>query len=241
MSNHGARQQKKLAQKKAKREKKRSQLARQTSDNPVIRLANCESWPIINSMLPPTMWDKGMGQLVLSRRMPNGFMATAVFLVDSYCLGVKNAFWKVLNEGQTEDLIHKMSQQQPLETVTPEHLVKVARGAVAYALNLGFPPHPDYRHAGLLLEGIDPSLCSDTFEFGKDGKPLYIRGPGENMAQATAIMQRVQKAGGDYIMVLGDPTKAFMTDDKIGLDELDEGDFDDDEETEELPPKWGNR
>ena len=52
MSKNEARRQKQLAKKKSKRDDKRTQIARQTSDNPLIRLASAESWPIVASLVP---------------------------------------------------------------------------------------------------------------------------------------------------------------------------------------------
>jgi hypothetical protein len=101
-----------------------------------------------------------------------------------YCLGVKNAFWKIMSEGEYRDVLHKIDQVGRLQEVEPAYLVKLVQEAVEYARGLGIPPHPDYSPARLLLAGIDPSLCHETFEFGKGGKPFYIRGPHESLEKA---------------------------------------------------------
>ena len=67
MSKDEARRQKQLAKKKAKRDEKRTELARQTSDNPLIRLAGAEAWPIVATLVPETLWSRGMGQLFITR------------------------------------------------------------------------------------------------------------------------------------------------------------------------------
>jgi hypothetical protein len=122
--------------------------------------------------------------------------------VDVFCLGVKNAFWKIMTESEYDEVLRRNDHVQPLEKVAPEYLAKLVEDAVQYAQALGIPPHPDYGHARLLLAGIDSSLCTDTFEFGKDGKPFYIRGPHESLAKAKVIAERIQMAGGHFSIPL---------------------------------------
>jgi hypothetical protein len=60
----------------------------------------------------------------------------------------------------------------------------------------------------MLLAGVDPSTCHEEFNFGKDGKPLYIRGPNETLLQAHVIATWVREAGGDYIVDIPDPSSS---------------------------------
>ena len=117
-----------------------------------------------------------------------------------------------------------MEATQKMRAVTPACLAKIVKGAVEYAQSFGFPPHPDYRHASTLLEGIDPSTCPNEFTFGRDGKPFYIQGPNESFAQAEAIAQRLIEAGGHYLVAAGGGEVRSLED---GFDEFDSGDEDD--------------
>jgi hypothetical protein len=63
------------------------------------------------------------------------------------------------------------------------------------------PPHPDYRQARLLLAGIDPALCTDTFTFGKDGKPFYISGPHDSPEKFKIITHKLSLASGKSAVV----------------------------------------
>jgi hypothetical protein len=201
MSKNEARRQKQLAKRKAKRDQKRTQMARQSSDNPLIRLAEAESWPIVDALVPETLWSRGIGQLILTRRLPDGRLALGNFLVDVFCLGVKNAYWEIISEWDFDVLKRRLEEMGPLHAATPEQFAKVVLGAVDYALALGIPPHPDFRHAKMLLAGIDPSKCSDTFTFGKDGKPFYINGPHDSPEKIKVIMHKIRLAGGASMMM----------------------------------------
>jgi hypothetical protein len=200
---HGARQQKKLAKQKAKRAEKRSQLMRRDSNDPTIRLRSAEKWPVVQALVGKGLWKDGIGYLVLARQEAEGRLIHAFFLVDVYCLGVKDTFWDAGSPGEFKDNVRKLEEAQPMVSIDPACLVKIVRGAVEYALSHGFRPHPEFRHTVMLLQGIDPAACSREFTFGHDGKPLYIQGPNETPEQARAIMERVQAEGGHYMIEVG--------------------------------------
>jgi hypothetical protein len=198
-----ARRQKSLAKKKAKREDRRAHLARLHSPDPTVSLATCADWPIIACMIPENLWEKGIGQLIIARRMPDGRVALGNLLVDTFCLGVKNALCKLLAPAQFHEHVDGVKRNLgDYRDVAPEYFAKLVYDAVAYARALGFEPHPDYRAASLLLAGIDASRCSESFQFGKDGKPFYVRGPHESIARAQGIGERVSAAGGHFIVPL---------------------------------------
>jgi hypothetical protein len=228
---HGARQQKKIAKQKARRSAKRFTLHQRTSKDPTVRLQQAERWPVVRAVMGEALWDQGLGSLVMARQEPGGGLVMAVFLVDVYCLGVKNAFWRPGSPNDLNELIRHVEQTQRTVPIEPACLVKIVKGAVEYARSFGLSPHPDYRHASMLLEGIDPSTCPKEFTFGKDGKPFYIRGPNESLAQAEAIMRRVTDAGGHFLV--GGPVTEMeglpITEEE--MDQLEELDEEDDDES----------
>lgn len=217
---HGSREQKRLAKAKAKRVAKRRQAARRNSPDPTIRLMGADGWPIAACVAPENLWDMGLGHLVIARKTPDGQLACAIFLVDVYCLGIKNAMWTILGQSEFRDLCRKLEGEARLAPVTPEHLAKLIYCAADYGQSLGFPPHRDFRHAQRLLAGIDPSQCPDEFEFGKEGRPLYIRGPGETLNEARMIVARVQAQSGDYVLPLRDSEVPPESIDRADLAEI---------------------
>ena len=203
--NHGARQQKKVAKQKAKRSEKRSNLIRRTSSDPTVRLQSAEKWPVVQALVATNLWKDGLGYLMIARQESEGRLIFAVFLVDVYCLGVKNAFWQAGTPGDFKDLIQKVQTTQAMSPISPPGLVKIVKGALEYALSFGFRPHPDFRHAAMLLEGIDAATCPQEFTFGRDGRPFYIQGPNESPEQARAIMERILSAGGHFLVEVPGP------------------------------------
>src|ERR1700722_12170737 len=99
-----------------------------------------------------------MGWVGLSRRFLDGDVAFAVFLVDAYCLGVKDAMSGVIERSEYDTRIAgRMRSEFGSQDVTPAAARKLVEGAVDYARKLGFAPHSDYQRAKLLFGAIDPA------------------------------------------------------------------------------------
>jgi hypothetical protein len=78
-------------------------------------------------------------------------------------------------------------------------------GGVSYARGLGFEPHEDYRKAKKIFGEIDSSGCSRDFDYGRDGKPLYIAGPNDTLLfQQRVFRTLVRTCGkGNFHFVTG--------------------------------------
>lgn len=199
------RRQKKLARKAAKRKKA---LAAKRKEIPgrgdLVALA--AGMPIHECLIPRVLYEQGIGNVVISRKMPNGDIAAGFFLVDIYCLGVKNCFFAVIPPAAYAQRIGRLVQEERAEYAEPACTVKLIEGSVAYAEGLGFHPHRDYLTAKGIFGSIDPTTCPKEFEFGKDGKPFYISGPNETHADSGRIIATLtRKVGPDgfhYMMGL---------------------------------------
>jgi hypothetical protein len=76
--------QKKLAKKKQKRG------ATVKIVTPSMRKAKpYAGYPIHECLIPDNLFDSGLGELVVTRRIPNGDIAMSAFVIDVFCLGVK--------------------------------------------------------------------------------------------------------------------------------------------------------
>jgi len=195
--------QKKLARKAAKRKKAMAGRRRETfGKRDLVTFA--AGMPIHECLIPRVLFDQGIGNVVISRRMPNGDIAAAFFLVDIFCLGVKDCFFTVIPQGTFGQKIDQFVQEEGAEHAEPSCTVKLIEDAVAYAEGLGFHPHKDYLTAKGIFGSIDPTTCPKEFEFGKDGKPLYISGPNETQADSERIiatlMRKLGPGGFDYLM-----------------------------------------
>jgi len=200
--------QKKLEKKKRKLTKKSLSLGVHLRD----AASNYSSFPIHECFSPNSLFETGIGYVIVTRRAPDGNIAISAFVVDVYCLGVKNALFKVSIESEYENTIKPRlmgyNQGQDFENIHPACARKLVEGAVLYANELGFSPHRDYKGAKDIFGDIDISSCPVKYEYGKDGVPFYIRGPNESVAQAKRIVDQLSARCGEgnynYLAMLDD-------------------------------------
>ncbi|MFO0967400.1 MAG: hypothetical protein U0793_17715 [Gemmataceae bacterium] len=205
MATDPRKRQKKLAKKVAKRKEKHHLLIREKCLGLAERLAAASRHPILHAGIASTLWNQGIGQAYLSRELPNGSIAFATFLIDRYCLGVKNAHADIVGRFSYEsDFLPRVKDA---ETAAPAKVRKLVEDAVEYARKLGFAPHPDYHKAKAIFGDIDPAACDETFEFGKDGKPLFINGPYDTPDRCRQIISTLERSRGrdGYHFVVGGP------------------------------------
>lgn len=154
------------------------------------------------------LFEAGIGHVVVCRHHPTrGETEVGVFLVDTFCLGVKDAFLTILPSSEVEELLEKVFGDEAKEALAPACARKLIEDAIAYALTLGLAPHPDYKKAARVLGGIDARECDTVFTFGKDGKPLYFQGPHDSPARVQQILLalRTRCGEGNYHFILGGP------------------------------------
>jgi Domain of unknown function (DUF1841) len=180
--------------------------------------------PLHACLVQDSIFESGMGMVFLSRKTGGRDLALSGFLVDAYCLGVKDAMFRELDEDQMQELFDAAGATAPLTPVDPPYARKLLRDAAAYAQSLGLQPHPDYATAELLFGDVAADACDVVFEFGLEGRPFYVPGPGESPTQVRRRLDRLSRRLGHDGFDVGTP------EDPIGmLDEFDDDELDDDE------------
>ena len=165
--------------------------------------------PIHKCLVPASLFEHGLGTLVFSRALPNGHIALSLFLLDMFCLGVKNAFFTMGTKLEYEAHLSGCSISQGLEPMHPACFRKLVEGGVAYAQELGFNPHADYVVARQIFGDVDSAACPTRFEYGREGKPLYVSGPHETSAQVRATLDQLERhlgPGNFHYLVLAHQT-----------------------------------
>jgi hypothetical protein len=160
---------------------------------------------------PKELFERGIGQVVVARFKGGGQRVEAgVFLVDAWCLGVKDAFFTELTPAtfQTK-LLDRIQGECTLVPIEPACARKLIEQAVQYSAAFGFAPHPDYKQAARVFGGIKAADCPQSFTFGKDGKPLYIQGPHASPEQAERDLAQLRRRSGEgnYHYVVGAPVQ----------------------------------
>ena len=90
------RRQKALLKKRRKDRERRKKQARFSDSgeysNSVRLIKNAKNYPLHECLIDKEWQDRGLAQILFSRRQPNNKLIFGVYLVDIYCLGLKNTY-----------------------------------------------------------------------------------------------------------------------------------------------------
>jgi len=156
------------------------------------RIQHADDYPVEACYLNADWKEQGLARIVVTRSQENGKIMVGAFLVDTFCLGVKNAF---CNEGlgrrQIENqLLRGYYQNEEPTRVGINYVKEIIYGAVDYARGLGFDPHPDFELSRHVLGSEEIDRTRNLKFGGPEGKPLYVAGPDDD---AATILQKLRK------------------------------------------------
>jgi hypothetical protein len=192
--------QKQLAKKKKKRKmKKTATVSAVGGSSNALRLAKQSAiMPIHECLVSEELFDgNGIGSVVISRKMSGADFAISVILLDVFCLGVKNAFFRVVSSTEYGELINHIGMNETLKSVEPACARKLVEECIEYARKIGFKPHPDYEPVQYIFGDIEVDSCTESYTFGKGGKPFYIAGPHDDTAKVRRILKTLQESCGE--------------------------------------------
>lgn len=191
--------QKALLKKRRKDKERRKKRLRSSGSNEyshkVRLIKNAKTYPLFECMIDEGWQDRGLAQILISRRQPNNKLIFGVYLVDIYCLGLKNTFCNA-NISPEEYKRIKLSsfKDTVLIPCLPAKACRIIIGAIEYAKRLGFEPQKDFYLSKFILDGLPDTDCDFTLEFGREGKPFYIAGPDDDFK---TIIDTLRKSVGE--------------------------------------------
>ena len=176
----------------------------------------------------------GICSIVVARQHTSGNLTFGIYLVDIFCLGLKNSN-PVFNkpEYEYEDLLDKIFSTHMYGKTQIDYVLahNIIYGAVAYAEDLGFKPEKDWIFSQMILEEDTEDIELIEVEFGKNGKPYFINGPYDNVQKVVNTLKKsVGEGNFEMTYILGDPGRF---DDEFDFDDDDDED-DDDDDTEDV-------
>jgi hypothetical protein len=153
----------------------------------VLRAAQA---PIRYCLLTESLFETGMGTLILARGATPHHLAFGAFLLDVFCLGIKDVTFESLESDEFDRYVDVTDAGSPLASVDPSDARKLLRDLASWSQSIGFPPHRDFAPVERLFGDVSADASEMDFQFGSDGKPLYIPGPFDS---ATLIRRRMEQ------------------------------------------------
>jgi len=156
--------------------------------------------PFYECLMPHNLFDTGIGNLLITKVTPQGEIAVCSFIVDVYCLGVKQVLFKTLSLPEYENIFKPSIMQShggyTFQKIKPACAKKLIEGAVAYANKLGLATHKDYPALNTIFGEEKLGRCWTRYRYGKDKMPYYVKGPNESSAESKKIIQTLEQSCG---------------------------------------------
>ncbi|NOR13504.1 MAG: hypothetical protein GQ545_09650 [Candidatus Aminicenantes bacterium] len=208
MADYQKRRQKALLKKRRKEKEKRKKQSRSSSLNEnahkIYLIKNAKNCPLFECLINTDWQDKGLAHILLSRRQPNNKLILGVYLVDIFCLGLKNTF---SNANMSIEEYQKMKlslfEETAISTYSPGKAYRIIIGAIEYAKRIGFKPQKDFYLSKYILEELLDTDHDFQLEFGREGKPFFIAGPDDNVETIIETLRKnVGEGNFDFIVPL---------------------------------------
>lgn len=179
-------------------------------EDPLEALQNARQYPILGCWAMQEWQESGITPVVIARQQADDQVLFASYLVDLYCLGVKDVTVNVnLTRKRFERSLPELCMLEP-EAISVELAHEIVYGALEYARKYGFEPHPDFTHlhADQVLDPPEAHPRTWDVQFGQDGKPLFVSGPYDDERKIRRILQTLESTAGEgnynYLIGFGD-------------------------------------
>ena len=211
-----------MAKKKSKNTGKGKQL---TALSPYrFMREKARNYPIGKCYIAPPDWlEAGMAHVIVTRIRTNGNIVMASFLVDTFCLGVKDAgYHENMNPYDFEQYLDNYKNGMDLVEISYNEAHNIIYGAMAFAEEGGIKPAKDFDPAGYILEEDTDDIPLIEYDFGKNGKHCLMVKPGGKEMSYLSILKNN----------LGENFEYFLPyDDDFEDDIYDEESYEDEEES----------
>jgi hypothetical protein len=192
-----------MAVKRAKKAQRRKQVVAEKRRAEALdaslpaRVLRAAQAPIQCCFLTESLFDGGMGTLIVARGVTPYHVTLSSFLVDVFCLGIKDVMLKSVDREFLEIYVDAMGVGAPLVSVDPSYARKLLRDLAAWSQSIGFAPHEDFAAVERIFGDVSADASDEVFRFGRDGKPVYIPGPEDNVHLIHRRIEHLQKYLGD--------------------------------------------
>lgn len=143
----------------------------------------------------------GLVSVLVAREHRRGKVSVCGYLVDVYCLGVKDVLGpRVMDDADLGAFVRTyfLVFEAPALAAPIEMARELVWGAVAYARALGFEPHREFEQTAGHLGAWNPT---GAVRFGREGKPFFVQGPRDNSARIMRTLERTVGQGNFHFLV----------------------------------------
>lgn len=179
------------------------------------------SLPIYKCWINNNWKEQGMANVIVSRIQSNGNFTFAVYLVDLFCLGIKDTFFNINMEKQMFDnCVRNFDDANQMIEIDYVLAHNIIYASIEYAEDLGFYPHQDFIFTSkYIIEEDTEDFEYIEIECGDNGRPHFVMSDFYNNAQTKAIINQLDKSVGSGNF---DVSESEGIDDELWEEDLDD-------------------
>lgn len=162
--------------------------------------------PIGKCYIAPPEWQvAGMAHIIITRVRPSGNLVMSSFLVDTFCLGVKDAgYHENMTPSDFEEYLNNYKRGIGLEEISYNEAHNIIYGAMAFAEEGGIKPVKEFDPAGYILEEDTEDIPLIEYDFGKNGKHFLTVSPDRKEMPYYHILTKNLGDDFEFVMPYGD-------------------------------------
>lgn len=141
-------------------QKRRAELSEASLPARVLRAAQS---PIQHCFLAESVFEIG---IVLARGATPNLIALSSFLIDVFCVGIKDVMFKSVEPEVFEMYMAATDAGSPTAPVDPSYARKLLRDLAAWSQSIGFAPHPDFAAVERIFGDVSADASDAVFWFG---------------------------------------------------------------------------
>jgi hypothetical protein len=192
-----------MVQKRARKAQRRKQVGTQKRRAELLdaslpaRVLRAAHEPIQYCFLTEEIFEIGIGTLVLARSATPHHLVLSSFLIDVFCLGIKDVMFESVDSEFFSMYMDATDAGSPMVAVDPSDCRKLLRDLAAWSQSIGFAPHRDFAAVERIFGDVNADASEAAFQFGRDGKPVYIPGPNDTASLIRRRIAQLQKCLGN--------------------------------------------
>lgn len=192
-----------MAKRKSKHRNKGSQKTRIPPER--FMREKTRALPIGKCYITPDWKKSGSALVIVTRIRPSGNLVMGVFLVDTFCVGVKDAHYREnIPELEFGEYIEKYKNGPGLEEISYNEAHNIIYGAIAFAEEGGVRPSKEFGIAGYVLEEDTDEVPLIEYEFGKNGRHFLVINSAWREMHYLRTLEKTLGGDFEYVMEDGD-------------------------------------
>ena len=176
----------------AKKKQKKQQAGQQFLSPEQFMKQRARSLEIGTCYVSDDMTEYGEGSVIVTRRHTGGRVSVAMYLVDTYCIGVKDSLFRLRLE--EEELEEMLDRAPSIRECSYEEAHNWVYGAIAWAEEAGIEPDKSFAVTKYMLEEDTDDIPLIEYEFGRDGKHFLMA---NNNLEASRYLPLLKKNLGE--------------------------------------------